>query len=101
MVELDPGRRPGSQWEAGIARIVERAHEEGTLRADAEANDILLAAFRVGDYGFLPAAARPRVIARQVAIVLDGLRADGDRRELPGEVITPAELQRYFHQPLD
>jgi AcrR family transcriptional regulator len=101
MVELEPGRRPGAQWEAGIAAIVQRAHEEGALRADAEANDILLAAFRVGDYGFLPASARPRVIARQVAIVLDGLRADGERRRLPGEIITPDELQRYFQQPLD
>jgi len=101
MVELDPARRPGAQWEDGIARIVQRAHEEGSLRLDAEANDVLLAAFRVGDYGYLPAEARPRVIARQVAIVLDGLRADGVRRELPGEVITSAELQRYFHQPLD
>jgi AcrR family transcriptional regulator len=101
MVELEPGRRPGAQWEAEIAAIVRRAHEEGVLRADAEANDVLLAAFRVGDYGYLPAAARPRVIARQVAIVLDGLRADGARRPLPGEVITPAELQRFFQQPLD
>jgi AcrR family transcriptional regulator len=101
MVELEPGRRPGVRWEAQIAEIVRRAHEEGALRADAEANDILLAAFRVGDYGYLPSSARPRVIARQVAIVLDGLRADGERVPLPGEVITPAELQRFFQQPLD
>ena len=101
MVELEPERRPGAQWEAPIAEIVRRAHEEGALRTDAESNDVLLAAFRVGDYGYLPAEARPRVIARQVAIVLDGLRADGRHGTLPGEVITTDELQRYFHQPLD
>jgi len=101
MVELDPDRRPGAQWEDQIAAIVRRAHEEGALRLDAEANDVLLAAFRVGDYGYLPAEARPGIVARQVVIVLDGLRADGRRCELPGEVVTPDELQRYFRQPLD
>jgi len=101
MVELEPGRRPGVKWEADLAALVARAHDEGSLRSDVEANDILFAAFRVGDYGFLPAEARPRVIARQVAIVLDGLRAAGARRALPGAIITPDELQRFFEQPLD
>jgi AcrR family transcriptional regulator len=100
MVELEPARRPGEQWEAQIAGIVARARAEGVLRPDADVNDIMLAAFRVGDYSFVPPEARPRIIARQTAIVLDGLRADGGRMPLPGDAVTTDEIQELYRRPL-
>lgn len=99
MVELNPALRHGAQWEEGIAAVTQRAQAEGTLRPDVQANDLTLAAFRMGEYVYLPKDARARVIARQVAIVLDGLRADGQRTPMPGESFSSDEIQAFFrHQ---
>jgi AcrR family transcriptional regulator len=98
MVELEPELRHGAQWDADLKRIARRAQQEGTLRRDVDANDLTLAAFRIGDYVYLPLEARPRVIARQITITLDGLRADGSRTPLPGQGITTDEVQGYYRQ---
>lgn len=100
MVVLEPGLRHGAQWDADLKRVARRAQEEGTLRPDVDANDLTLAAFRIGDYVYLPVEARPRVIARQIAIVLDGLRADGARSPMPGTGITSEEIQGYYRHPI-
>ena len=100
MVELEPDMWHGAQWDADLKRVAQRAQEEGTLRRDVDSNDLTLAAFRIGDYVYLPPEARPRIIARQLAITLDGLRADGRRTPLPGEGITTEEIQGYFRQPI-
>lgn len=96
MVEIEPQLQHGAQWDADLKRIAHRAQQEGTLRADVDANDLTLAAFRIGDYVYLPIEARPRVIARQIAITIDGLRADGARTPLPGKGITTDEIQGYY-----
>ncbi|MEO6827223.1 MAG: hypothetical protein ABI255_08305 [Microbacteriaceae bacterium] len=99
MVEIEPDLQHGAQWDADLKRIARRAQQEGTLRSDIDANDLTLAAFRIGDYVYLPIEARGRVIARQIAITLDGLRADGVRTEMPVEGITTDEIQGYYrHQ---
>lgn len=100
MVVLEPGLRHGAQWDADLKRVARRAQEEGTLRPDVDANDLTLAAFRIGDYVYLPVEARPRVIARQIAIVLDGLRADGARSPMPGTGIPSEEIQGYYRHPI-
>lgn len=100
MVEVEPELQHGAQWDANLKRVAHRAQQEGTLRPDVDANDLTLAAFRIGDYVYLPVDARPRIIARQIAITLDGLRADGVRTPLPGEGITTDEIQGYYRHPI-
>jgi hypothetical protein len=96
MVELEPELRHGAQWDADIERITHRAQQEGALRPDVGARDLTLAAFGIGYYVFLPPETRRRVIARQLAITLDGLRADSARTPLPGEGITTDEILGYY-----
>jgi AcrR family transcriptional regulator len=100
MVELNPSLRHGAQWEDEIEAVSQRAQEEGMLRADVCGNDLTLAAFRMGEYVYLPKDARGRVIARQVVIVLDGLRADGQRTPMPGEGISTDEIQGFFRHEM-
>lgn len=100
MIVLEPELQHGAQWDDDLKRVARRAQDEGTLRRDVDANDLTLAAFRIGDYAYLPAEARPRVIARQLAVALDGFRADGVRTPMPGEGIGSDEIQRYYRQPI-
>ncbi|PPF79145.1 hypothetical protein C5B96_13290 [Subtercola sp. Z020] len=98
MLEIEPGHRHGAQWNAVLVAVAARAQAEGALRPDVDVNDLTMAAFRVGDYSYLPVAARARVVARQLAIVLDGLRADSVRTSLPGDGIHTDEIQTFFHE---
>ncbi|MEF2976726.1 TetR/AcrR family transcriptional regulator [Subtercola sp. YIM 133946] len=100
MLELFPDLRHGSRWDGPLRDVTARAHAEGALRPDVDTNDLTLAAFRLGEYNYLPEAARARIVARQAAIVLDGVRAGADRTELPGAAISTEELQSYLHTPM-
>ncbi|WP_164743470.1 TetR/AcrR family transcriptional regulator [Microbacterium sulfonylureivorans] len=99
MAELDPDIRHGADWDASLREVTRRAQDEGMLRPDVEANDISLAAFGLGDYGYLPDVARQRIVARQIVVFLDGLRADGERTPLPGEAVATDEIQAYLREP--
>ena len=99
MAELDPGIRHGAAWDASVREVARRAQEEGMLRPDVEANDISLAAFGLGDYGYLPDVARQRIVARQIVVFLDGLRAGADRTPLPGRAVATDEIHAYLRAP--
>jgi len=101
MVGLDSEHRFTSQWDDELDQIVAYAQAEGSLRLDVNSNDITFAAFRVGAYSNLPANERDRVLGRQVGIVLDGLRADGRRTELPGGPISPEDLHQIFRYEVE
>ena len=96
MVERDDDHRFSAQWDAQLEQLVLLAQSEGTLRLDVNSNDITFAAFRLGGYLNLPPQERDRVIGRQVGIVLDGLRRDGQRSTLPGSPISPDDLHEIF-----
>lgn len=101
MIEIHPGLRHGAQWDADLIRITEKAQTEGALRADVGANDITLAAFRMGDHAGIPdPEERARVVARQVQLTLDGLRADRARTPMPGDTIRTDEIQHYYRTPI-
>lgn len=97
MAQLDPEYRLGPQWDAQLKDIGHRAHEEGALRADVEINDATMAAFRIGEYGLLPEPARTQVIGRQLAVLIDGLRADSARTPVPGEEVSTDDVNAYIH----
>jgi AcrR family transcriptional regulator len=74
-----------------LRRLIERAHEQGTLRADFTDADLPLA-FWTGDRVIeLTAAIAPDHWRRFLAVFLDGLRA-GPAQGLPGRALTRAEL---------
>ena len=96
MVAQEDDRRLTTQWDAQLDGLVRMAQAEGTLRGDVNSTDITFAAFRLGSYSNLPPHERDRILGRQIGIVLDGLRADGVRVELPGGLITSDDVHEIF-----
>lgn len=77
---------------AAVARIVDRAQDEGSLRRDVGSGDVIMLIGRfVCSPDELPPGLEELAPARLVAIVLDGLRA-ADPTPLPGAAITAADL---------
>jgi len=99
-VAIDDDRRLSTLWDDKLEQIVNWAQAEGSLRRDVNHNDITFAAFRFG-YVNLPPGERDRVLGRQVGIILDGLRSDGRRTELPGGVITAHDLHQIFRHEVE
>jgi AcrR family transcriptional regulator len=61
-----------------IAEIVDRAKASGQLRLDVSVTDLAVIQFMLHGVGVFAAAAEPQLWRRQLAIVLDGLRAERD-----------------------
>lgn len=101
MADLEPSLRHGEEWDASVRATVARAQDEGMLRPDVEANDISLAAFGLGDYGYLPDTARERIVARQIVVFLDGLSAGARRTPLPGAAVATDEIHAYLRESLE
>lgn len=83
MAEIDPGYRPGAEFEEAIDGIVGRAQAEGTLREDVTAVDLSILVDMLGSIGLYGGEYLPHW-RRQLTIVLDGLRARPDTTPLPG-----------------
>ncbi|WP_448811471.1 TetR/AcrR family transcriptional regulator [Agromyces bauzanensis] len=83
MAEIDPDYRPGTEFAAPIDGLVERAQAEGTLRPDVTAVDLSVLVDMLGSLGQYGGTYLP-YWRRQLAVVLDGLRARPDLTPLPG-----------------
>ena len=75
-----------------IERLVARAHEQGALRADAGALDLPMVSLMLGQVIDFSGDVAPELWRRYVALLLDGLRARPDGAPLPGDPLTPAQL---------
>lgn len=87
----DPDFRPTERWNAQVLASVAQAHAEGSLRPDATATDVALVPHVLSSLAMIPEPMRQVMIARQRAIILDGLRP-GATAPLPGGALTPEEL---------
>ncbi|WP_448006444.1 TetR/AcrR family transcriptional regulator [Agromyces bauzanensis] len=83
MAEIDPDYRPGTEFAEPIDGLVARAQAEGSLRADVTAVDLSVLVDMLGSLGQYGGTYLP-YWRRQLAIVLDGLRARADLTPLPG-----------------
>ena len=66
-------------------RVLQRAQEAGVVRADLGAFDVPLMHFAVGFVAERTREAAPGYWERMLTILLDGLRADAARTEMPSE----------------
>ncbi|WP_168209170.1 TetR/AcrR family transcriptional regulator [Agromyces intestinalis] len=96
VAELDPGYRPGLEFESIIDGIIERAIAEGSLRADVTAVDLNILTNMLGSLGQYGGAMLPYQ-RRQLRIILDGLRARPDLEPLPGAVPGFGEFHDAAH----
>ena len=78
----DPDYRPGLEFEAALDGVVERAKAEGALREDVTGVDLNVLVNMLGSLGQFGGAYLP-YWRRQLAIVLDGLRAQPGAEPLP------------------
>lgn len=83
MAEIDPDHRPGAELAEPIDGLVARAQAEGSLRADVTAVDLAVLVDMLGSLGQYGGTYLP-YWRRQLAVVLDGLRARPDLTPLPG-----------------
>ncbi|WP_308797471.1 TetR/AcrR family transcriptional regulator [Agromyces silvae] len=82
VAEQDPEYRPGLEFEAALDGVVERAKAEGALREDVTGVDLNILVNMLGSLGQFGGDYLPHW-RRQLAIVLDGLRARPDLEPLP------------------
>ena len=76
-----------------VARLVERAQEQGTLRADFAPQDMPLLFWSTDRVIELAREVAPDLWRRQLGFLLDGLRADA-ARPLPAPPLRDAQLDR-------
>lgn len=76
-----------------VAEIVERAHEQGSLRPDFAPEDVRLVFWGAARILELTGEVAPELWRRQLGFVLDGLRADA-ATPLPHGPLTRAQLNR-------
>jgi AcrR family transcriptional regulator len=78
-----------------VARLVERAQAAGALRQDFSATDVPLIAFLLASAAEYASPVQPDIWRRYLALIVDGMRASGDRApELPVPALTPEEIER-------
>lgn len=97
VAELDPGHRPGAELQEAGDGIIERAKAEGSLRPDVTAVDLSVLVDMLGSLGQYGGAYLP-FWRRQLAVVLDGLRARPDLTELPGVALDFDSFHDMSHQ---
>jgi AcrR family transcriptional regulator len=76
-----------------LARLVERAQEQGTLRADFTPQDLPLLFWSSGRVVEATAKVAPGAWRRYLGLMLDGLRAEA-ATPLPEPALTPAQVTR-------
>jgi AcrR family transcriptional regulator len=76
-----------------VTRLVERAQQDGKLRADLRPTDIPLMEFMIATAAEYAGDVRPGIWRRYLAILLDGLRPSREGTSpLPEEALSPAEM---------
>ncbi len=76
-------------------QLVRRAKQAGGLRPDAEIGDLFALLHMVGGFADFARPVEPNAWRRYLAIMLDGLHADGGARgPLPGRGLTDAEIEK-------
>lgn len=76
-----------------LARMIERAQEQGALRPDVTAEDVPLVFWTAGRVIETTATVAPELWRRYLGLLLDGLRA-GAATPLPAPPLTRAQLAR-------
>ena len=80
-----------------LEQLVERAHAEGTLRADAGVHDLPIIMAMITDLAQNSTGCRPHLYERYLRLIVDGLRAHPDNGDL-GPELTDADVQAVMKE---
>lgn len=97
MAEIEPGHRPGMEFQELLDGLVDRGQAEGALRPDVTAVDLGILVDMLGSLGQYGGAYLP-YWRRQLTIVLDGLRARPDATPLSGAALDFAGFHDMSHR---
>jgi AcrR family transcriptional regulator len=75
-----------------VERLVIRAQEAGSLRADFSPSDVPMITAMLASAAEYAAPVQPGIWRRYLALILDGLRPEG-ATPLPGPALTPVEME--------
>jgi AcrR family transcriptional regulator len=85
-------RYQGDTAGAPIGHLLRRAQESGDVRADVSVEDLFLVFWGFGRTLSITGDTAPEQWRRQLALMLDGLRARPDQTPLPGRAISHEQL---------
>ncbi|MFI1988105.1 TetR/AcrR family transcriptional regulator [Actinoplanes sp. NPDC020271] len=86
-----------------VQEIFDRAHAEGSLRADVGIHDLPIILATVTDLARHTPPGRPEIFRRFLELIIDGLRARPDNGDL-GPAVTQADVEAIVHDcvpPID
>ncbi|WP_430867502.1 TetR/AcrR family transcriptional regulator [Demequina aurantiaca] len=98
MYDIDPTYRPADALTDILRDLVERAQEEGSLRADVIGSDLALIMFSMGGMVGAPTDRERDLMHRQLRIFLDGMRADHQQTELRGSAMDVVDFHAFLHR---
>lgn len=98
MHEIDPSYAPANAAAVVVERLIEAAQAEGSMRAGVLPGDLAVTAFALASLVGRPTEHERAMLRRHLAIVLDGLRADGVASELPDSPMSVAEFHTFVHR---
>ena len=80
-----------------LHQIIDRAHAEGTLRADADMHDFPIILAMITELAQNSAACRPELYERYLQLIVDGLRARPDNGDL-GPQLSDDDVQAVMRE---
>ncbi|GLW32460.1 TetR/AcrR family transcriptional regulator [Actinoplanes regularis] len=87
----------GAQLVPLMQELVDRAHAEGTLRADVGMHDLPIITAMVTELARCTGDARPEIYRRFLTMIIDGLRAGPDKGDL-GPAVTLDDVEAIMHE---
>ncbi|WP_150461687.1 TetR/AcrR family transcriptional regulator, partial [Nesterenkonia ebinurensis] len=97
MAQIDPEILTRAAGQELVTAIVTRAQDQKTIRPDATAADLAHIPTLLESVLRLPEPARGIVLARQRAIILDGIRPQAMTTPLPAQPLTGEDLHKLAH----
>jgi AcrR family transcriptional regulator len=82
-----------------VTQLVQRAQQQGKLRADVSPTDVPVIEFMLGTAAEYAQYSRPGIWRRYLALIVDGLRADpSGTTPLPEQALAPDEVEQAMRR---
>lgn len=98
MYDLDPEYAPARRAVAPFDQLISAAKAEGALRDDITAADLTLTVFSLGSFVGRPVGPEREALSRISRLVVDGMRADGAKSDLPPAQMDQPAFHAFMHR---
>ncbi|WP_084079396.1 TetR/AcrR family transcriptional regulator [Demequina sp. NBRC 110057] len=98
MYDVDPHYRPGGTFTAALEHLIDAAVTEGSMRPGITGGDLTLTAFALAGVVGRPTGVERDMLRRQLAFVLEGMRAGHDAVPVPQAAMDEVEFHVFVHR---